>query len=59
MPQLQGVGHGEAAVELRRRLSMLVWCGVLFAISVLGVVIFVGLTAFDTQRIKNDYLQFA
>ena len=26
--------------------------------SVLGVVIFVGLTAYDTQRIKNDFLQF-
>jgi FtsH-binding integral membrane protein len=30
-----------------------------FAISVLGVLIFVGLIAFDTQRIKNDYLQYA
>jgi len=30
-----------------------------FAISVLGVVIFVGLTAYDTQRIKADYLQYA
>ena len=29
-----------------------------FAVSVLGVVIFVGLTAYDTQRIKNDFLQF-
>ncbi len=28
-----------------------------FAISVLGVLIFAGLTAYDTQRIKNDYLQ--
>ena len=27
-----------------------------FAISVLGVLIFVGLTAYDTQKIKNDYL---
>ncbi|MCQ4161069.1 Bax inhibitor-1/YccA family protein [Roseomonas sp. GC11] len=30
-----------------------------FAISVLGVVIFVGLTAYDTQRIKADYLEYA
>ncbi|AWD21254.1 Bax inhibitor-1 family protein [Fuscovulum blasticum] len=30
-----------------------------FAISVIGVLIFAGLTAFDTQRIKTDYLQHA
>lgn len=30
-----------------------------FAISVIGVLIFAGLTAYDTQRIKNDYLQMA
>ncbi len=30
-----------------------------FAISVIGVVIFTGLTAYDTQRIKADYVQFA
>jgi hypothetical protein len=30
-----------------------------FAISVIGVVVFVGLTAWDTQRIKNDYLEMA
>jgi uncharacterized protein len=30
-----------------------------FAISVIGVLVFVGLTAFDTQRIKNDYVQYA
>ena len=29
-----------------------------FAISVLGVLIFTGLTAYDTQRIKTTYLQF-
>jgi len=29
-----------------------------FAVSVLGVLIFVGLTAYDTQRIKASYLQF-
>jgi len=26
---------------------------------VIGVLIFAGLTAYDTQRIKNDYLQMA
>ncbi|MGG5821151.1 Bax inhibitor-1/YccA family protein [Falsiroseomonas sp. HW251] len=30
-----------------------------FAISVMGVVIFVGLTAYDTQRIKADYIEYA
>ncbi|AUM73721.1 Bax inhibitor-1/YccA family protein [Paracoccus jeotgali] len=30
-----------------------------FAISVIGVLIFAGLTAFDTQRIKNTYLELA
>ncbi|NRB33676.1 MAG: Bax inhibitor-1/YccA family protein [Rhodobacteraceae bacterium] len=30
-----------------------------FAISVIGVLIFAGLTAYDTQNIKNTYLQFA
>ncbi len=30
-----------------------------FAISVLGVLIFAGLTAYDTQKIKNDYIQHA
>jgi FtsH-binding integral membrane protein len=29
-----------------------------FAVSVLGVLIFVGLTAYDTQRIKTSYLQY-
>ena len=29
-----------------------------FAVSVIGVLIFVGLTAYDTQRIKNDYLEY-
>ncbi len=29
-----------------------------FAISILGVFIFLGLTAYDTQRIKADYVQF-
>ncbi len=30
-----------------------------FAISVLGVLIFAGLTAYDTQKIKTDYIQHA
>ena len=30
-----------------------------FAISVIGVLIFAGLTAFDTQNIKNTYLELA
>jgi uncharacterized protein len=30
-----------------------------FAISVIGVLIFAGLTAYDTQKIKNDYIQHA
>lgn len=30
-----------------------------FAISVIGVFIFVGLTAYDTQRIKGDYMEYA
>jgi len=31
----------------------------MFAISAIGVLIFAGLTAFDTQNIKNNYLQHA
>ena len=30
-----------------------------FAISIIGVVVFTGLTMYDTQRIKGSYLQFA
>ena len=33
--------------------------GLQFAISVIGVLVFVGLTAYDTQRIKTDYIQFS
>ena len=33
--------------------------GLAFAISALGVLIFAGLTAYDTQKIKNEYLQMA
>ena len=32
---------------------------IMFAISVLGVLIFAGLTAYDTQNIKNTYIQHA
>ena len=32
---------------------------VMFAVSALGVLIFAGLTAFDTQAIKNEYIQMA
>jgi hypothetical protein len=31
----------------------------MFAISVIGVLIFAGLTAYDTQRIKTDYIAHA
>lgn len=33
--------------------------GLQFAISVIGVVVFTGLTAYDTQRIKATYIQYA
>ncbi len=33
--------------------------GLSFAISILGVLIFAGLTAYDTQRLKNEYLHYA
>jgi FtsH-binding integral membrane protein len=33
--------------------------GLTFAISAIGVLIFAGLTAYDTQRIKNEYVQHA
>lgn len=39
-----------------------IWIGsaaIQFAVSVLGLLIFAGLTAYDTQRIKNDYIQMA
>ncbi|MBS9715713.1 Bax inhibitor-1 family protein [Pseudohalocynthiibacter aestuariivivens] len=32
---------------------------IMFAISMIGVLIFAGLTAYDTQKIKNTYLQHA
>jgi hypothetical protein len=33
--------------------------GLQFAISIIGVVVFTGLTAYDTQRIKATYVQYA
>jgi len=30
-----------------------------FAISIIGVIVFTGLSAYDTQRIKADYVQYA
>ena len=30
-----------------------------FAISIIGVLVFTGLTAYDTQRIKATYVQYA
>ena len=32
---------------------------IMFAVSILGVLIFAGLTAYDTQRLKNEYLVHA
>ena len=32
---------------------------IMFAVSILGVLIFAGLTAYDTQKIKNDYIAHA
>ena len=32
---------------------------IMFAVSILGVLIFAGLTAYDTQKIKTTYLQMA
>ena len=32
---------------------------IMFAISILGVLIFAGLTAYDTQSIKNEYIEHA
>jgi FtsH-binding integral membrane protein len=33
--------------------------GLQFALSIIGVIVFTGLTAYDTQRIKSSYMQFA
>jgi FtsH-binding integral membrane protein len=33
--------------------------GLQFLVSVAGVLVFTGLTAYDTQRIKANYVQFA
>ena len=42
----------KAALRLLGALHLPAW----FAISVIGVLIFAGLTAYDTQKIKNTYL---
>jgi FtsH-binding integral membrane protein len=33
--------------------------GLQFIVSIIGVLVFVGLTAYDTQRIKADYIQYS
>ncbi len=33
--------------------------GIMYAVSILGVLIFAGLTAYDTQKIKTTYIQHA
>ena len=33
--------------------------GIQFAVSIISVIVFTGLTAYDTQRIKVSYTQFA
>jgi hypothetical protein len=33
--------------------------GLQFIVSIIGVIVFTGLTAYDTQRIKADYVQYA
>ena len=45
--------------EARRLLPELASSALAFAISVIGVLLFAGLTAYDTQNIKNTYLQHA
>ncbi|MCS6890949.1 MAG: Bax inhibitor-1/YccA family protein [Rhodovarius sp.] len=30
-----------------------------FVVSIIGIIVFLGLTAWDTQRIKNDYIEYA
>jgi len=61
-------GRGFTVVELlvvigiviASLVNMFVGSGALqFAISVIGVLVFVGLTAYDTQRIKADYVEYA
>ncbi len=61
---LSGMGSfllmGLIGLILAMIVNMFIGSGALaFAISVIGVLIFAGLTAYDTQRIKMEYLHFA
>ena len=69
-PVILGVGGGIAAYKAVSVLRLLSEAGhdvtviptssaLQFGISILGVVIFTGLTAYDTQRIRADYVQHA
>ena len=51
---------GLIGIIIASLVNMFIGSGMMaFVISVIGVVVFVGLTAYDTQRIKADYLEFA
>lgn len=51
---------GLIGIIIASLVNMFVGSGMLaFVVSVLGVVIFTGLTAYDTQRIKADYIEYA
>ena len=51
---------GLIGIVLASVVNMFVHSGPMqFAISIIGVVVFTGLTAWDTQRIKVSYLAFA
>ncbi|EFH12899.1 Bax inhibitor-1/YccA family protein [Pseudoroseomonas cervicalis] len=51
---------GLIGIIIASLVNMFVGSGMMaFVISVIGVVVFVGLTAYDTQRIKADYVEFA
>ena len=52
----QGLG---SLITLGKLVLTLYAALVVFVVCVLGVVIFTGLTAYDTQRIKADYLEYA
>ena len=39
--------------------AYVIGAAIMFAVSALGVLIFSGLTAYDTQRIKSEYVQHA
>ena len=60
---LTGMGNflmmGVIGIILASVVNMFIGSGITqLAISVLGVLIFVGFTAYDTQRIKADYLEY-